>query len=132
MYKLAILGLYIMFNLQQTCWLRKEESDIWNRGVQLSWLWSKGSRKASESNSHLESIQNGILLCNPKETQLQEVTLYITKVVSASNPWRLVDIGNESNWWDHIVRRSVWTSLLVFYPEKFVAAFLTANTSPTL
>lgn len=29
--------------------------------MQLSWLWSEGSRKASESNSDLESIQNELL-----------------------------------------------------------------------
>lgn len=38
-----------------------KESDIWNLGVQLSWLQSEESRKSSESNSHLESIQNELL-----------------------------------------------------------------------
>lgn len=70
-----------------------------------------------------------ILSSNPEETQLQEVTLCnIIKVVSAPDLWKFIDTGNDSNWWDHMVRRNVWTSLPVFQPEKFVAVFLTANT----
>lgn len=132
MCKLAILRIYISCLIyNELAGSAKEESDMWNLRVRLSWLiWV-----ASENNFLLESIQNGTAASfhSIQKTQLQKLTLYnIIKVVWAPNLWRLVDTRNESNWWDHMVRRSVWTSFLVFHPEKLVAAFLTANPSHTL
>lgn len=117
-----------MFNLQWTCWLNSRRKWYIKTGcaTRPTLIWG-------EQEVFREQFSLGILSYNPEETQLQEVTLCnIIKVVSAPDLWKLVDTGNDSNRWDHMVRRSVWTRLLVFQPEKLVAAFLTANTSHTL